>query len=145
MVLSTNRPISPRSHHSLEMWVRARCQNLSQKYLVDFQLDFPAGLEDVPYSHALLATIDNALEKAAGLSLADTSIEISGFLTHRGLEIEVVTDQEPADDVVMGAFHREASIVHNGFTLTSYRARCPQGGTAWIIVQSDFQRLRMVA
>jgi hypothetical protein len=145
MVTSTNRPTAFHSHRSLEAWIRARCQSLRQEYQTLFEVDFPSMLEGVPYTHALLVMIDQILEKAAFLSGADSTIEIAGFLTHRGLEIEVASDRELSDDGLKGAFLREGMAVHNGFTLTSYRARCPQGGTAWIVVQSHFQRLRMVA
>jgi hypothetical protein len=145
MVMSTNRSTAYHSRQTLEAWIRARCQSLRQEYQTLFEVDFQAMREEIPYTHALLVMVDQILEKAAFLSGADSKIEIAGFLTHRGLEIEVSSDRELGEDGFKGAFQREATSVHNGYTLTSYRARCPQGGTAWIVVQSRFQRLRMVA
>lgn len=145
MVTSFNLFPAAYSHRSLEEWIRARCRNLTDAYQTLFELEFPPILEEFPCSHALLVMLDEVLERAARLSGAESLIEICAFLTHRGLEIEVSCCEDFADEEMTGAFLREKSSVHNGFTLTTYRARCPQGGTAWIIVQSHFQRLRMAA
>ena len=130
---------------NLESQIRARCQSLSREHDVTFEYDFATGAEGASFCPALLGTLDQVLMKAVTASPEGANIDVGTYWTRRGLEIEVSISGDHAPSEPMSAFRKESSSVGSGFSLSVYRARCPQGGTAWIIVQSHFARLRMVA
>jgi len=140
--------ITPVAHHtipSLEAWLKARCTSLAREHDIAFEFDFSTGSQSASYCQTLLCTLEDILEKAALASPPGSTVDIGTYWTRRGLEVEVSISTDCSESGSVGAFRRESTILGNGSSLSVYRARCPQGGTAWIIVQSHFARLRMVA
>lgn len=144
-IYSGNSQSDSQSDSRLENWIHSRCRRLGQEYEVDFEFDFATEAQGMACCPALLTTLDDVLTQASRASQSGSTIDVGTYWTRRGLEIEVSTNNDCAQNELLSAFRKESSSVGNGFSLSVYRARCPQGGTAWIIVQSHFARLRMVA
>jgi hypothetical protein len=130
---------------SLEAWIQSCCKSLSRDHDICFEFDFSTGMEGASYCQRLTMTLEEILEKATLSSPPGSSVVVGTYWTRRGLEVEVSTCTDSVDEGAMSAFRKESSSVGSGYSLSVYRARCPQGGIAWIIVQSHFARLRMVA
>ncbi|MBX3423019.1 MAG: hypothetical protein KF752_15800 [Pirellulaceae bacterium] len=145
MVGFTNSRSQAGTQTTLRAWIAARCQELSGCYSLSFESQWQPGLEFVAYSPALLSRLDDVLQQAAQTASPDSTVEIAVYLTRRGLEVEVSTDGQSSVHESLSSFRRESTGVSNGCCLTTYKARCPDGGVAWIVVQTHFARLRMTA
>ncbi len=141
----TNRQLHLQQQPSLENFIRTRCEGLSDAFNVHFAFDFALGAENPAFSNELVLTLDDILQNAAVLSMPDSIVDVGTYWTRRGLEIEVSTSAEQVGEESINSFHKQSVSLENGFTMSVYHARCPMGGTAWIIVQGHVARLRMVA
>ena len=141
-------PRSRQSHdfqRSLPELLLILCKSLQSEYSVQFDVHFQSGLELFDYSPEAAGLLKTALEQAAMVAMPDTTIDIAIHTTRRGTEIEVVASTSDIRTESLRAFCREKAIVGRGQTVSLYRARCPDGSLAWIIVQANAARLRRPA
>lgn len=133
------------SDFGLATWLRVECEKLRDRGDTPIQIEMQPGLENIGCCQALHSVIRQVLQQAVQLAAPDQPVEISVYGTRRGLEIEIATTDGTSSEESLSAFRRESAFISNGYHLTTYHARCPQGGVAWIIVQSQFARVRMIA
>lgn len=149
MVSFSHNPSPVYSDFSLATWLQLQREKMRADGRIDaddcIQIEMQADLENVGFCEALLPVISQVLLQAVQLAASDQPVEVSVYGTRRGLEIEIATTVGACTDESLSAFRRESTMVSNGYHLTTYHARCPQGGVAWIIVQSQFARMRMIA
>lgn len=133
------------SIRNLSGWLESYCRALEARFGRSFDLRFQDELESCEYSLQLPGLLEKTILEAFIAAEPSSTIEIAAHLTRRGIEIEVIAAGAELVEQSVRAFSRERSLVSHGFSLSSYRARCPDGSIAWIIVQSTAARLRLTA
>lgn len=138
---------SPSTHsiRNLSGWLESYCAALRSRYSVRFDIHFQNGLETCEYSLHLPGLLEKTLLQASNAALPSSTIEVAAHMTRRGIEIEVVANCIDSVEDSHQAFCRERSVIGHGYSLATYRARCPDGSVAWIIVQTAAARLRQTA
>lgn len=126
-------------------WLESYCHILASQYQIAFDVRIQPGLDGCDCSSQLRGLLEKTLLQAASSALPTSTIEVAGHLTRRGIEIEVVASCADSEDESLRAFSRDRSLIGHGFSLATYRARCPDGSVAWIIVQTTAARLRQIA
>lgn len=130
------------SIRNLPGWLESYCRALQSRFAINFDIHFQNGLEDSQYSLYLPSLLEKTLLQASVTATPTSTIEVAAHRTRRGIEIEIVANCADSNDDSIRAFCREKSIMNYGFSLASYRARCPDGSIAWIIVQTMAAKLR---
>jgi hypothetical protein len=115
---------------------------LSQQF--DLEIDYLVNEsnQSVTCSVQLPHLLNTALSQAACSALPGSLIEIASHSTRRGLEFEIVLSECAATEVCGSTFSRQSLQLNNGYQLSTYQARCPDGTLAWIVVQSASPRFR---
>jgi hypothetical protein len=142
----------PRPNHAdysirnISGWLQSHCQSLKTQFSIEFEIHFQDGLENCLYSPQLPGLLEAALLQASLASPKSSTIEVAAHMTRRGIEFEIVAQcNAEYQEESLKAFCRERSLIGQGFSLATYRARCPDGSVAWIIVQTTAARLRQSA
>lgn len=127
---------------SLPELLLSLCKDYQSQFGTRFDVHFQSGLDLSSFSYQAANMLSTALEQAAVAAAPDSTVEIAIHQTRRGMEIEIVAISDDPDCDSLRAFCREKTIVGIGQTLSLFRARCPDGALAWIIVQSGTPKLR---
>lgn len=130
------------SIRSLPELLLGLCKNLQSKYAVQFDVHFQSGLSLDDCSQQTARLISISLEQAAVAASPLSTIDVAIHSTRRGVEIEVVATSTDSNPDSLRAFCREQILIGNGRIASLYRARCPEGSMAWIVVQSESARWR---
>jgi hypothetical protein len=133
------------SIRNLSGWLESYCLALKSRFAINFEIHFQGGLEDSQYSLHLPGLLEKTLLQASVAATPSSTIEVAAHRTRRGIEIEVIASCNDLGDDSLRAFSRERSLIGHGYSLATYRARCPDGSVAWIIVQTSAARLRQTA
>ncbi|MFO0939253.1 MAG: hypothetical protein U0930_00655 [Pirellulales bacterium] len=127
---------------SLPELLLSLCKDHQAQFGVRFDVRFQPGLDLYNFSYQAANMLSTALEQASVAAAPESTVEIAIHQTRRGMEIEIVAISEHPNCESLRAFCREKTIVGIGQTLSLFRARCPDGALAWIIVQSGTPKLR---
>lgn len=118
------------------------CKQLQSLHAVKFDVSFQPGIELNRLSQPTTSLVSQAVTEAATAAEPRSTIDIAIHHTRRGTEIEIIACSESGHQESRSAFCRERIIIGRGHTSSLFRARCPDGSLAWIIVQSQLTRLR---
>lgn len=116
--------------------VLAHGSMLSQQFDLDFDYLISESNHSGACSAHLPQVLNRALSQAACMAQPGSLIEIASHTTRRGLEFEIVLSQCATTELGGSTFSRQSLQLNHGYQLSTYRARCPDGMLAWIVVQS---------